>query len=78
MTGKLLKVWNATAITFVPKVPNPTVPGDFRSIACVHTLYKCIFKLICSRLLIVLNHLISPNQGAFVAGRSIIQNILLC
>ena len=76
--GKLLKVCNTTAITLVPKVPSATVPGDFRPIACVHTLYKCIFKLICSRLSMVLNNLISPNQGAFVAGRIIIQNILLC
>ena len=78
VTDKLLKVWNATAITLMPKVPNPTVLGDFRPIACVHTLYTCISKLICSRVSMVLNHLISPNQGAFVAGRSIMQNILLC
>ena len=78
MSGKLLKVWNAAAITLVPKVPSPTAPGDFKPIACVHTLYKCISKLICYRLAMVLHHLISPNQGAFVAGRSIFQNILLC
>lgn len=76
VSGKLLKAWNMTTITLVP-IPSSTVPGDFRPIACVHTLNKCISKLIYSRLSIVLNHLICENQGAFVAGRSIIHNILL-
>ena len=52
--GKLLQAWSNTAITLVPK-------------ACCHTIYKCISKLVCSRLVVVRRHLISPNQGAFVS-----------
>lgn len=48
-TGKILKSWNNTAITLIPKVPCPSTPGDYKPISCCHTLYKCIFKLICSR-----------------------------
>lgn len=76
--GKLLQAWSNTAVTLVPKVSCPTTPGDFRPIACCHTIYKCIFKLVCSRLATILRHLISPNQRAFVSRRSIIRNILLC
>lgn len=75
--GKL-KSWNMTTITLIPKVPNPQHPGDFRPISCCHVLYKVISKLICSKLKLVLDFLVDPAQGAFVAGRSIMHNILLC
>ena len=76
--GKLLQAWNTIAVHLIPKVPNPNNPGDYRPIACCHTLYKCITKLICSRLKLVLGHIISPTQGAFVEGRNIMHNILMC
>ena len=76
--GKLLKSWNIPAITLIPKVPCPSQPGDFRPISCCHTLYKCISKPICSRLKRVLGRVINQTQGAFVAGRLISHNILLC
>lgn len=52
--------------------------GDFRLISCCHTLYKCISKLLCSSLSRVLGKIISQTQRAFVAGRYITHNILLC
>ena len=76
--GKMLKSWNNTTITLIPKVPNPLHPGDFRPISCCHVLYNCISKLICSKLKLVLDFLIDQAQGAFVASRSIMHNILLC
>lgn len=77
-TGKLLKAWNISAVTLIPKVACPSHPGDFLPISCFHVLYKCISKLICSRLYLVLGSLINPAQEAFVAGRSIVHNVLLC
>ena len=77
-TRKLLKSWNNIAITLIPNVPCPTKPGDYRPISCYHTLYKCISKLICSRLKRVLCKIIKHTQGAFVVGRLISHNILLC
>ena len=77
-TGKLLKAWNISSVTLVPKVQCPLHPSDFRPISCCHVLYKCISKLICSSLKLVLGSLIDPAQGAFVANRSIIHNVLLC
>lgn len=75
--GKMLNS-NITAITLIPKVRSPLYPGDFRPISCCHVLYKCISKLICSRLKLVLEYLIDQGQGAFVASHSTIPNILLC
>ena len=75
---KLLQAWNTTAVHLIPKVPNLNSLDDYRPIACCHTLYKCITQLICSRLKLVLGHIISPSQGAFVEGQNIMHNILLC
>uniref|UniRef100_A0A803N1E0 Reverse transcriptase domain-containing protein n=1 Tax=Chenopodium quinoa TaxID=63459 RepID=A0A803N1E0_CHEQI len=63
--GKLLKQVNTTVITLVPKVENAAT-------------YKIISKLICMRLKEVLPDLIYEVQCAFVAGRSILDNVLLC
>ena len=70
--------WNVTAITLIPKNLSPNGTGDYRPISCCNVLYMCISKLICSKLKLVLNTIISPNQGAFVEGQSILHNILLC
>lgn len=52
--------------------------GDFRPISCCNVLYKCILKIIANHLCVWLPHFINLNQSAFVKGRSIVDNILLC
>ncbi|KAL2894975.1 hypothetical protein RDABS01_010884 [Bienertia sinuspersici] len=75
---KLLKEVSVTTLTMVPKVQTPSSVGDYRPIACCSTIYKCISKLLCSKLSTILPNIISPNQGAFVTGRSIMHNALIC
>lgn len=75
--GKLLKEVNATIITLVPKVPNPTKGGDFRPISCCNIIYKCITKILANRLRPCLDGVVSANQTAFVPSRCIAENILL-
>ncbi|KAL0449123.1 UNVERIFIED_CONTAM: LINE-1 retrotransposable element O protein [Sesamum latifolium] len=76
-TGRLLKQVNATLLSLIPKVLNPTLVSEFRPISCCNVLYKVITKIIVQRLSEVLDDLISPSQNAFVLGRSIGDNILL-
>ncbi|XP_062112649.1 uncharacterized protein LOC133823816 [Humulus lupulus] len=68
---------NSTLLTLIPKVDHPTNAFEFRPIACCNTLYKCISKMLCNRLNLVLPALISQNQGAFIKNRFLAHNILI-
>lgn len=76
--GTMPKSLNSTMITLVPKNSHAEEVGDYRPIACCNTLFKIISKMLCMRLKIVSPEIISANQSAFVAGRSIVQNVLIC
>ena len=69
--GKILKEFNITAITLIPKIISPVAVANFRPIACCIIIYKVINKLICTQLGIILPEIISQTQGAFIKGRSI-------
>ncbi|GKA24782.1 hypothetical protein Tco_0710815 [Tanacetum coccineum] len=77
INGKLLKKMKHTIIALIPKVSPPVRVNDFRPISCCNVLFKCISKIIANRIKSSLKVLISPNQSAFVPGRSIADNILL-
>ncbi|XP_074278418.1 uncharacterized protein LOC141602008 [Silene latifolia] len=76
--GRLLTQVNSTVITLIPKIDRPTSVKHFRPISCCNVLYKAISKVMCNRLARILPDIISRNQGAFVKGRSILENILIC
>lgn len=67
-SGKLLRQYNASTITLVPKCQKPKKVSDYRPISCCNILYKCISKLLAERLKKSLPSLISRNQSAFVEG----------
>ncbi|GKB68099.1 hypothetical protein Tco_0929511 [Tanacetum coccineum] len=77
INGKILKELNHTIIALIPKVRSPTCVTDFRPISCCNVLFKCISNIIANHIKESLKVLISPNQSAFVLGRSISNNILL-
>ncbi|GJY23016.1 putative reverse transcriptase domain, reverse transcriptase zinc-binding domain protein [Tanacetum coccineum] len=75
--GTILKELNHTIITLIPKVKSPSRVNDYRPISCCNVLFKCISKIIANRIKHCLKSIVSPNQSAFVPGRSITDNILL-
>ncbi|XP_042415279.1 uncharacterized protein LOC122004461 [Zingiber officinale] len=75
--GKLLKQWNHSLISLVPKVPQPSRVADYRPISCCTVFYKIISKILSSRLVDVVEYLFHPAQPAFVKGRNITDNIHL-
>ncbi|XP_010462886.1 PREDICTED: uncharacterized protein LOC104743514 [Camelina sativa] len=76
-SGQLLKQWNSTLLTLIPKTPNASRMSEFRPIACCNTIYKVISKLLANRLKAVLPDLIANSQSAFIHGRLLVENILL-
>lgn len=76
-SGELLKQWNATVLTLVPKKTNATKITEFRPISCCNTVYKVASKLLANRLKDILPTLISSSQSAFVPGRLLVENVLL-
>ncbi|XP_062103537.1 uncharacterized protein LOC133814614 [Humulus lupulus] len=76
-TGHFPAELHNTTISLVPKTDTPARAVDYRPIAYCSTIYKCVFKLMCSRLAKALHGLVQQNQGAFVQGRSISHNILI-
>ncbi|XP_062103584.1 uncharacterized protein LOC133814669 [Humulus lupulus] len=75
--GLLPKSLNETVISLIPKVADPKTASDYRPIACCNTLYKCISKMLCTRLSEVLPFLVHSNQGAFIKNRILAHNIMI-
>ena len=77
-TGIMPSFLGETKLVLIPKAPNPTHAKAFRRISYCNVIYKCIAELLCLRPKEVLPHLIHQNQGAFVKGRELLFNILIC
>ena len=70
------KELNLTFTALIPKVKNPISVMDFRSISLCNVIYKIISKVLANRLKVILPHIISPFQSAFILGHLISDNIL--
>ncbi|XP_062118848.1 uncharacterized protein LOC133832534 [Humulus lupulus] len=66
--GVLPSDLNETVISLIPKTGSPKTAADYRPIACYNTLYKCISKMLCSRLSEVLPFLIHNDLVFFAKG----------
>jgi len=76
-TNTLPKCVNSTRIALVPKIEAPTTMNNFRLISSCNVMYKCIYKVIVSRLKEIFLNVIGPTQTAFVPCRKISDVILL-
>ncbi|XP_058068848.1 uncharacterized protein LOC131218185 [Magnolia sinica] len=75
--GVILRAINAPLICLIPKSASPSSFSDFHPISLCNSLYKIMEKFMSSRLSNVLPKLISSEQGAFIQGRLISENIAL-
>jgi hypothetical protein len=67
---------NMTHITLIPKSKNPMNVMGFRPISLCNVLYKLISKVLANRLKKILSSITALNQGAFIPGRLISDNVL--
>ena len=74
------KIKVGTNSTFLPSIPKETNPGTFfrfRSISLCNASYKICSKLMANRLKTLLHKVVSHNQGGFINGRHISDNVIL-
>lgn len=69
---------NKTLITLIPKCDDPSKVNQLRPIALCNVSYKIISKIISNRIKPMLPYIVSQHQSSFIAGRSTLDNILLC
>ena len=67
---------NSTYLALIPKETNPETFTRFRPISLCNASYKILAKLLANRIKPLLNRLISSNQGGFVEGRHILDNVI--
>jgi hypothetical protein len=68
---------NSAYITLIPKLEGADKVKDFRPINVIHSFAKLVSKLMANRLACQLQHLVSPNQSAFIKKRFIQDNFML-
>lgn len=65
---------NSALVVLLPKQPDTSTPADYQPITMIHSFAKLASKLLATRLAPVLKELITPNQNAFIRGRTIHDN----
>ena len=75
--GGVLKAFNATFLTLIPKEAGADSPDKFRPIALCNVIYKIISKVISNHLKPLLPKLIISEQSRFVEGRPILDGVIL-
>ncbi|KAL8119929.1 hypothetical protein AgCh_017161 [Apium graveolens] len=76
-TSTMHSLHNSTFIALIPKIQTPTQMIHFPPISLCTIFYKCVSKILASRLKTVLPSLIDVAQSAFILGRVISDNFLL-
>lgn len=75
-TGSLARECNPSFFVLIPKIQDPLDISDYRLISLIGCVYKILSKIL-SRLAKVIHKTIGPNQTAFIAGRQILDGVLI-
>lgn len=75
--GKIVRGLNPYFISLIPKKPSPQIIDDYRLISLISGAYKIISKVLANRLAKVIDSIIGVNQSAFIAGRNIMDGVIV-
>ncbi|XP_071695652.1 uncharacterized protein [Rutidosis leptorrhynchoides] len=75
--GEFSRGCNASFVTLIPKVSNPSGLNDFRPISLIGSYYKIIAKILSNRLKKCIPKLVGSEQSAFIKGRFILDGALI-
>ena len=74
--AKVGRCTNSTFLALIPKEVNHESFERFRPISLCNASYKILAKILANKLKPFLGSLISPQQGVFVKGRHLIDNVI--
>ncbi|CAN0858391.1 LINE-1 retrotransposable element ORF2 protein [Linum grandiflorum] len=75
--GVILKNFNHSIISLIPKVNNPSTMSQLRPISLCQVVYKIIAKILASRLSVSLPKIIGIHQNGFIKNRQITGNLIV-
>ncbi|XP_042980090.1 uncharacterized protein LOC122310271 [Carya illinoinensis] len=75
--GKIPREITASFLVLIPKVDHPKSFDKFHPISLCSVFYKTCTKILVNRISPLLSRLISEEQGAFIPGRNIFENVSL-
>lgn len=64
-------------LTLILKGDNPQEINDFRPICIIDSIYRILSKILANRIKNVMNILVSKSQTSFLAGRQMLDGILV-
>jgi hypothetical protein len=76
--GQPISEINDTILTLIPKVDKADKFSDFRPISLCNVMYKIVSRCLVWRMKGFMEKIISENQWAFVGGRQIFDNVMVC
>ncbi|CAL1407884.1 unnamed protein product [Linum trigynum] len=76
-TSKMLRSFNHTWLTLIPKVEQVESMRQLRPISLCQFVYKIITKIMAERLAGILPTIVSEGQNAFIRERQIVDSILI-
>jgi len=76
-TRWILKAFNATFLTLIPKEHGADSPGKFKPVSLCTVILKIITKVMANRLKSLMSGLISLEQSSFFEVRKILDGIIL-
>lgn len=76
-TGWILKTFNVTFLSLIPKEHGVDSPGKFMSISLCNVILKIITEVMANRLKPLMSGLVSPEQSGFIEGWQILDGIIL-
>lgn len=68
---------NHAFVVLIAKIPKPESLEHFSQISVCNVVYKIVVKVLANWIKLIISKIISPNQGAFIPGRVIFENILI-
>ncbi|GKV29211.1 hypothetical protein SLEP1_g38157 [Rubroshorea leprosula] len=77
INSKMVRGSNSSFLVLLPKKENPQRLEEYRPISLIGCMYKILAKILANRLSKVLDGLIGEQQSAFIAGRQLVDGVVI-